>query len=99
MPMNDQEIIDFAMSFRDGILSGHESDWLCFAISAPLQALLSGYGIDTAIVEVDLGECNHVFLKLKDGRVLDPTADQFNWCNDEKMPPVYLGTPMKIHGA
>jgi hypothetical protein len=36
---------------------------------------------------------------LTDGQVLDPTADQFNWCSREKLPGVYLGAPAFIHGG
>jgi hypothetical protein len=41
---------------------------------------------------------NHVWIKLTDGRALDPTADQFNVLFPAmKMPPVYLGPPQSIH--
>ena len=32
---------------------------------------------------------NHIWIRLADGRVLDPTADQFG-----DYPPVYLGDPL-----
>jgi hypothetical protein len=73
-------------------------DWMGAAVCYPLQGYLSAlHGLQTEVVESDLGECNHVWLKLPDGRALDPTADQFNYCNPEKMPPVYLGPPTKLH--
>lgn len=95
--MTDADLIEFAAEFRKGVLGGHSSEWMCFAISAPLQSLLCLHGIETEMMESDLGVCNHMYLRLQDGRVLDPTADQFNWCNREKMPPVYLGEPRVIH--
>ena len=63
-------------------------------------SLLRLHGIEAETVESDLGECNHVWLQLEDGRALDPTADQFNALfPDLAMPPVYLGPPMKCHGV
>ena len=50
---------------------------MCLAVCAPLQGFLSLAGIDTTIVEAHFAETNHVWLQLPDGRILDPTADQF----------------------
>lgn len=94
----DQTLLTTSKEFRDGLLQGCSSDKMCFMICAPLQGLLRFMGISTVMMESDLGECNHVWLKLDDGRALDPTGDQFNWVNDEKMPEIYLGPPIKIHG-
>lgn len=56
------------------------------AVSAPLQSFLAGlYGLETTLEEVDFGSCNHVWLRLSDGRILDATADQFG------LDKVYLG--------
>lgn len=85
--MTDAELIEITRDFRDGILNGRPSDLMCYAVSAPLQGFLSAvYGVETILEEVDLGECNHVWLRLPDGHILDATADQF-----PGMPPVYLG--------
>lgn len=97
--MTDDELIEFAAEFREGILDGSPSDMMCFAIVAPLAGLLSIYGIEADVIEGDLGVCNHYWLRLADGRVLDPTADQFNYCNSQQMPPVYLGPPTTIQPA
>jgi len=71
---------------------------MCFAVCAPLQALLSLHGIETELVEVwfrrEYGEHNHFWLKLPDDRILDPTADQFG------LPAIYLGKmPQSYEGA
>lgn len=95
--MNDKQLIRFATQFRKGILGGNSSEWMCAAVSWPLSTLLAAHGVPNRIVEGDLGECNHVWLALEDGRVLDATADQFNWCNPNPLPPVYLGPPTVIH--
>ena len=95
--MSDAALIRFATEFRAGILDGDPSDMMCFAVCAPLASMLRLSGVETELVESDLGEVNHYWLRLADGRVLDPTADQFNWCNTEQLPPVYLGPPTKLH--
>lgn len=71
----------------------------CFALSAPMSGLLEVYGVQNKLIEGRFGDCNHFWIELSDGRVLDPTADQFNHHNhsDAPLPPVYLGPPASIH--
>jgi hypothetical protein len=96
--MTDQELVQFATEFREGILGGRPSDWMCAAVSWPLASLLSLHGTPCEAVESDLGECNHVWIRLADGRALDPTADQFNkWFPEKNYPAVYLGAPIDLH--
>lgn len=96
--MTDPELIEFAREFREGILDGQPSDLMCFMVSAPLAGLLRYSGVDCDTDSGDINEhghpCNHVWIRLADGRVLDPTCDQFG-----DFPPVYLGPPMWMHGA
>ena len=57
------------------------SNWTCGKVSFALQGYLA----------------NHVWLKLPDGRILDATADQFNfWFPHKKYPKVHLGKPLEI---
>jgi hypothetical protein len=100
--VTDAELIEFASEFRDGILDGTPSDMMCAAVSWPLAALLRGGGVscesvETKDVETDYGSVNHVWIRLADGRVLDPTADQFSTAA-RPYPPVYLGQPTELHG-
>lgn len=92
--MTDEELIEEAREFREGILGGLDSAGMCYAVCWPLAAYLRvAHGINCEQVEVDWGDGNHVYLELPDGRVLDPTYDQF----DENGPAVYLGEPLMIH--
>ena len=84
--MSDRELLSMARSFRKGILGKRPSDMMCFAVCAPLQAYLAIFGVELELVEADFGRVNHVWLALSDGRILDPTADQFGI-----KPAVYLG--------
>lgn len=99
--MTDEELIAFVREFRDGMLNGRQSEGLCAAVCWPLEALLSLYGVECRSIETDLthlDDCeaaNHIWIKLADGRALDPTIDQFG----EAYPDVYLGKPLDIHGA
>lgn len=99
MAWTDKQIIEFANEFREGILDGGPSEMMCFAICAPLVALLQMSGVPAEMVKGAFGDYEHYWLKLRDGRVLDPTADQFNALLPAPMPPVYLGAPTKLHGA
>jgi hypothetical protein len=91
------DLLTYAREYREAVLRGDSSERMCAALSAPLHAAFQILGIPTQLVETDLGECVHIFLQLADGRVLDPTADQFNWCSRQKLPGVYLGAPALIH--
>ncbi len=98
--MTDAELVEFASEFRAGILDGRPSAWMCAMVCWPLSTLLEMSGVPNKAVESDLGEMNHVWLQLADGRALDPTADQFNALfPDMALPPVYLGAPLVIHAA
>ncbi len=97
--MPDVELIEIAAEFRKGILGGRSSEGMCFMVCSPLAGLLKFYGLSVDIVEGTVWpNLNHFWLTLADGRVLDPTADQFNHRTTEQMPPVYLGEPAGIHG-
>jgi hypothetical protein len=95
--VSDAELHALAADFRDGLLAGRGSAAMCFAVAAPLQGLLSMCGVEAEMVEGSFMEWNHFWLRLPDGRVLDPTADQFNGRLDEPLPPVYIGPPTPIH--
>lgn len=96
--MRDEDLVRVAMEFRQGMLGDHPSAMACAMVSWPLAGLLhSLYSLDCECVESDLGHCNHVWIRLADGRALDPTADQFNHFSDCDFPPVYLGQPAIIH--
>jgi hypothetical protein len=97
--MTDKQLIKFVTAFRKGNLGKRkDSGSMCFAVCAPLQSLLALSGVETELTEgtVDLFEgasTNHFWLTLPDGRVLDPTADQYG------LKAVYLGEPQSIHAS
>jgi len=47
-------------------------------------------GYETTLIEGDFGLTNHYWLRLTDGRIVDPTADQFSR-PDRRMPKIYIG--------
>lgn len=97
LKLSDKRIISIAAEFRAGMIGDKPSALWCFMICAPLAGLLRWYGLEAELVEGYLGDINHVWLKLPDGRVLDPTADQFNDRRSEPLPAVYLGPALDIH--
>lgn len=76
----------FVTEFRKGILDGGPSMLMCYVVCWPLQALLSVEGVETDLVKGTVGDQEHYWLKLPDGRIIDPTADQF-----PNLPSVYIG--------
>lgn len=96
--MTDAELIEVAAEFRAGIVGDGSSAWKCAMVCWPLAGYLAFLGIECECIESDLGDCNHIWIRLADGRALDPTADQFNVLfPDLGMPAVYLGEPAVIH--
>ncbi len=75
--MTDDELIEIAKEFREGILDGESSDLMCAMVSYPLAGLLHFYGVECECEFGEMSDRNHVWIRLSDGRVLDPTADQF----------------------
>jgi hypothetical protein len=95
--MTDAELIDFVAGFRSGMLDGDPPHGKCFMVCAPLVTLLNMHGVECAMIESAIpGDDfdNHVWIRLSDGRALDPTADQFSRYH---LPPVYLGPRLAIH--
>lgn len=89
--MSRRELRETVTAFRKGILNGRDSDQMCFAVCAALQGWLRFLGVETELVEGDFGRTDHYWLALPDGRIIDPTADQFTTPAGEKMPKVYIG--------
>jgi hypothetical protein len=98
-PMPDDKLVEYARSFRRGIIEDKPSDRYCFMICAPLTTLLNVEGCMCRMVEGQVahdGGRNHYWIVFPDGRVLDPTLDQFG----DDRPDVYLGDPIPgIHSA
>jgi len=95
--MTDAELLQYASEFRFAVIGDETSSRMCAAISDPLCAALAVQGVPAQVMENVLEDCNHVFLQLPDGRVLDPTADQFNRGSSGPLPAVYLGGVTSIH--
>jgi len=63
------DLLAYAREFREAVLQGCSSARMCVALSAPLHAVLRARGTASELVVTDLGECEHVFLRLPDGLV------------------------------
>lgn len=89
--LNDADLKRVARGFRRGMLDGGNSSMMCRAVCLPLQGLLSVYGVELDLIECEVNcggyDMYHTCLRLEDGRILDPTSDQFPF----RMPQVYLG--------
>lgn len=91
------DILQFSKDFRTAIIGRGDSARMCAAVSGPLCAALRMEGVACTLLESDLEDCNHVFIRLQDGRVLDATADQFNGHGRPALPAVYLGEKTDLH--
>jgi len=90
--VTDKQLVRIAKGMRSGVLDGRRSRMMCAVVCAPLQGYLGALGFDTELIdgEVPTDEVlfQHVWLETKDGRIIDPTADQFPHTG---LPPVYVG--------
>jgi hypothetical protein len=92
--VTDKQLLKIVRGYRNGMLGEDSSNGWCFMLCMPLISYLSVHGVKGAVLmESETETCNHVWILLEDGRVLDPTADQFG----KKYPKVYLGEPLDIH--
>jgi hypothetical protein len=94
--MTDKELIKITGQFTKGVLGKRTSKDMCFAVCAPLQSYLSllcETPSDLIEGEIKVGKQlhSHYWLRLLDGRILDPTANQFKTPDGKDMPMVYLG--------
>lgn len=68
---------------------------MCFAVCLPLYHYLILCGYDVSLIEGEIETfddvCNHFWIKLKDGQIIDPTADQFKKPSGDNMPKIYFG--------
>lgn len=93
----DIALLSYSARFRSAVLKGASSSRMCAALSGPLHAALQAKGVDCSLEESTLPLCNHVFLRLADGRALDVTADQFDTGGGARVPAVYLGRGLEVH--
>jgi len=97
--MTDEELTSSVKEFKTGILGRRRSTRMCFAVCAPLAAYLAFCGVECELMESEVvmgGEpWNHFWIRLADGRALDPTIEQFNRRRGPRFSPVYLGEPVR----
>jgi hypothetical protein len=90
------ELVAVCLAFRSGLLDGRPSYGMCGVVCFPLQGFLQCHGLPTILMASTpvIGDWRgHLWLALKDGTALDPTADQY-----AGRPAVYLGNPdLEIH--
>ena len=96
--MKQSELIKVVRGFRRGILDGRQSRHMCVAVCLPLQGYLSFLGVKSKIMEGETPDVNHVWLRLSDGTIIDPTAHQFPRPDGGKMPAVYVGPQPEWYG-
>lgn len=91
--MTHKQLKSYAASFRRGLLGRRASTDMCFMATAPLTPLLQMAGVACELVE---GKCyghHHFFIRLADGTIVDPTADQFG----RGLPKVYVGPMTDVY--
>ncbi len=83
--MNDAEIISLVKEFTKGILDNKSTTDMCYMVCSPLASYLSMCGIECMLTEGNIIHCDnelhHFWITLSDGRIIDPTADQFGLLN------------------
>lgn len=100
MTLSDDELITLAAEFRAGVIGQKSGDEMGLVICPTLAGLLTGYGVacevhSTALqVKGEEGLREHYWIALEDGRVLDPTLDQFADWFSVPAEAVYLGPPI-----
>jgi hypothetical protein len=91
--VTDTDLVELVAAFRAGILGTRSSERMCAVVCWPLAGYLGFLGLHVTCEETQYRFTNHIWIQLPDGRVLDPTADQF----DPTLGPVYLGKKLAMH--
>ncbi len=101
MKLTDRDLKVTCREFRKGMIARMSSKGKCAMISWALQGFLSTvYKLNTKVYQGDVGNWNHLWLVMPDGRVIDCTADQFNKKGKRaKYPQIYIGKPLDIHSG
>ena len=86
-----KRIVRIATDFREGFLDKSPSKAMCFALCCALVGYLRFCGYECDVDKGNIGDWNHYWIKLPNGTILDPTADQFRHPNGTAMPSVYYG--------
>jgi hypothetical protein len=84
-PMSHTEIFRIVHEFVERLLDNGVAAKMGYMTIASLAAILEVRGVIVEIMITDMGEDTHYWLKLPDGRALDP------------IPPPYLGPPRTYH--
>lgn len=95
MKTSDRNLLRLVTEFRKGILARRRSNGFCWAVSGALEGYLRFLGHDCQLSEGWIGDYSHFWITLSDGRIIDPTADQFKTPTGRKMPKVYIGAKPK----
>lgn len=100
-PFTDDELIALAWDFRVQLIGERGMSFgMGSTIAAPLASHLNDHGLDVELCESDHSDLpnspwhEHYWIALPDGRVLDPTYDQFF---EEEPEPVYIGKATEFH--
>ena len=99
--MTDKQLLKLVTSFRKGILGKYgKPDNKCYMVCHPLQSYLSYFAnLKTDLIEFEIPFGDSIFghwvLLMQDGRIIDPTASQFNHHYElaDRMPDVFIGHP------
>lgn len=81
--MTDKKLIKITTQFTKGIIGKDTTKGKCFMVCSALQSYLTIMDVKCKLikgvikVKSEKEIWNHFWLKLNDGRILDPTADQF----------------------
>lgn len=87
----DRELLRIARAVREKITLGNRPNNYCTAVCLPLAVYLTRRGVPAVDVHGGVGDWQHTWIALENGRILDPTADQFNRPGAPRMPAIYLG--------
>ncbi len=102
--MSESELRKVVTGFRRGIVGKKAGQGYCFMVSSALAGYLSFAGVPCQVTKGMVkhtiagkvchgvpARSEHYWVTLKDGRIVDATADQFG------LPPVYIGALPKSY--
>lgn len=92
--MTDKKLRQIAMAFTSCILETRGSADMCFAVCSPLATYLNFCRVQCELTEGVInhegGKWHHYWVTLSDGRIIDPTANQFVKPSGERLKNIWV---------
>lgn len=92
--MTEKKLRQIAARFCMGMLENRSSKDMCYVVCNPLTTYLCFIGVPCELTEGEIlhdgGKWHHYWITLSNGKIIDPTADQFITPRGERLKNIWV---------